>query len=67
LGLSDAEIAGWRFVAEQTTWTHVSYVFGKLGSRDRVQAGRRLGLRDRPVTPGRRGALTLRRDGDDAG
>ncbi|MFT4279749.1 response regulator [Microbacterium sp.] len=37
-GMSNSEIAGTLFIAEQTVKTHVGKVLGKIGARDRVQA-----------------------------
>ncbi|KAA9134416.1 response regulator [Microbacterium caowuchunii] len=37
-GMSNGEIAGTLFIAEQTVKTHVGKVLAKIGARDRVQA-----------------------------
>lgn len=37
-GMSNAEIGGTLFIAEQTVKTHVGKVLAKIGARDRVQA-----------------------------
>jgi DNA-binding NarL/FixJ family response regulator len=37
-GLSNAEISGTLFIAEQTTKTHIGRILAKLDLRDRAQA-----------------------------
>ena len=50
-GLSNAEISGTLFIAEQTTKTHVGRILAKLDLRDRAQAVI-LAYESRLITPG---------------